>query len=91
MGVWFSTLKENAFYINFSKKINRIKKILNSWLARRLTLLGKTTIIKSVAVSQLLYMFYPLSQLIRVHLKKLIPCCMISSGMVKGKKSKGQK
>ena len=28
LGVWFSTLEENAFYINFSEKIERIKSIL---------------------------------------------------------------
>ena len=55
MGAWFSTLEENAFYINFSEKIERIKNILNSWCARRLTLLGKITIIKSLAVSQIVH------------------------------------
>ena len=55
LGVWFSTLEENAFYINFSEKIERIKNILNSWSARRLTLLGKITIIKSLAVSQIVH------------------------------------
>ena len=38
------------FTFYFSEKIERIKSILNSWSARRLTLLGKTTIIKSLAV-----------------------------------------
>ena len=55
LGVWFSTLEENAFYINFSEKIERIKSILNSWSARRSTLLGKITIIKSLAVSQIVH------------------------------------
>ena len=55
MGVWFSTVDKNAFYDNFSEKIERIKNILNSWSARRLTLLGKITIIKSLAVSQIVH------------------------------------
>ena len=55
MGVWFSTLEENVFYANFSEKIERIKNILNSWSARRLILLGKITIIKSLAVSQIVH------------------------------------
>ena len=55
LGVWFSTLEENAFYINFSEKIERIKIILNSSSARRLTPLGKITIIKSLAVSQIVH------------------------------------
>ena len=32
-----------------------MKKILNSWSARRLTLLGKIAIIKSLAISQIVY------------------------------------
>ena len=55
LGVWFSTLEENAFHINFSEKIERIKSILNSWSARRLTPLAKITIIKSLAVSQIVH------------------------------------
>ena len=55
LGVWFSTVEKNAFYDNFSEKIERIKNILNSWSARRLTLLGKITIIKSLAVSQIVH------------------------------------
>ena len=55
LGAWFSTLEENAFYVNFSEKIERIKNILNSWSARRLTLLGKITIIKSLAVSEIVH------------------------------------
>ena len=90
LGVWFSTLEENGFYINFSEKIERIKNILNSWSARRSNLVGKITII-NLYQYLILYMFYPLSQLIRVQLKKSIPCCMITSGIVKGTKSKGQK
>jgi len=31
LGVWFSTLEENAFYVNFSEKIEKTKNILNSW------------------------------------------------------------
>jgi hypothetical protein len=61
LGVWFSTFDENAFYVNFSEKIVRIKNILNSWSARRLTLLGKITIIESLAVSQIVYVLSSLS------------------------------
>ena len=55
LGVWFSTLEQNAFCINFSEKIEKMKNILNSWSARRLTLLGKITIIKSLAVLQIVH------------------------------------
>ena len=39
----------------FPKKIERMKNILNSWSARRLNLLGKITIIKTLAVSQIVH------------------------------------
>ena len=39
----------------FPKKIERIKNILNSWSVRRLNLLGKITIIKTLAVSQIVH------------------------------------
>ena len=55
LGVWFSKLEENVFYINVSEKTERIKSIPNSWSARRLSLLGKITIIKSLAASQIVH------------------------------------
>ena len=39
----------------FSEKIERVKNSLSSWSARRLTLLGKITIIKALAVSQIVH------------------------------------
>lgn len=39
----------------FSEKIERVKNILSSCSARRLTLLGKITIIKALAVSQIVH------------------------------------
>ena len=39
----------------FSEKMERVKNILSSWSARRLTLLGKITIIKALAVSQIVH------------------------------------
>ena len=38
------------------EKIIKLESILNSWSARRLTLLGKITIIKSLPVSQIVYL-----------------------------------
>ena len=52
-GVWFSTSVDKQLEANFMQKIIKLESILNSWSARRLTLLGKITIIKSLAVSQI--------------------------------------
>lgn len=46
----------------FSEKIERVKNILSSWSARRLTLLGKITIIKALAVSQTVQQIVPTHQ-----------------------------
>ena len=50
LGVWFSVINQ-SMQVNFIERLENMKKILNSWTARRLTLLGKITIIKSLAVS----------------------------------------
>ena len=44
----------------FSEKIERVKNILSSWSARRLALLGKITIIKALAVSQIVHVLISL-------------------------------
>ena len=55
LGVWFSISKEEAVSLNYQEKKEKISKILNCWQLRRLTLLGKITVIKSLAASQLVY------------------------------------
>ena len=66
LGVWFSTCREEASTLNYQEKTGKILKILNCWQLRRLTLLGKITVIKSLAsssksylkdINQLLYNF----------------------------------
>ena len=56
LGVWLSTSVDKQLKANFMEKIIKLESILNSWAARRLTLLGKITIIKSLAVSQIVYL-----------------------------------
>ena len=55
LGVWFSSSKEEAVVLNYQEKKEKISKIVSCWLLRRLTLLGKVTVIKSLAASQLVY------------------------------------
>ena len=47
LGVWFSSSKEEAVVLNYQEKKEKISKILSCWLLRRLTLLGKVSVIKS--------------------------------------------
>ena len=55
LGVWFSSSKEEAAVPNYQEKKEKVSKILSCWQLRRLTLLGKVTVIKSLAASQLVY------------------------------------
>jgi len=55
LGVWFSISKEEAVMPNYQEKKEKISKILYCWQLRRLTLLGKVTVIKNLAASQLVY------------------------------------
>ena len=46
--------------LNFQEKKEKISKIIENWQFRRLTLLGKITVIKSLLASQLVYILSPL-------------------------------
>ena len=41
--------------LNFFRKLKKLKKVLSNRSARRLTLLGRIAILKSLAVSQIVY------------------------------------
>ena len=60
LGVWLSTIEEEAATLNYQEKKEEISKILSCWQLRRLTLIGKITVIKSLAASQLVYVLSPL-------------------------------
>ena len=60
LGVWLSINQEENIRLNYEEKLEKIKSCLNNWKLRRLTLLGKITVIKSLAASQLVYILAPL-------------------------------
>jgi len=47
--------------MNYKEKMDKISNILSSWKHRRLTLMGKIRVIKSLAASQLTYILAPLA------------------------------
>ena len=55
LGVFVSRKNENLEHLNWFIKLEKIKKIINLWKMRNLTYYGKVTIIKSLLVSQLVY------------------------------------
>ena len=60
LGVWFSTNSEVSLEINYSEKLTKINNSLGCWEYRRLSLLGKITVLKSLIASQLVYILSPL-------------------------------
>jgi len=58
LGVWLSTDPDVTISLNYKDKIEKIKSILGCWELRRLGLLGKITVLKSLIASQLVYIFF---------------------------------
>ena len=55
LGTWFSTDPTERGNLNFNHRIKQLKEILHCWSLRRLTLLGKILVIKSLAFPILTY------------------------------------
>ena len=57
LGVWFSTNDGKIIDLNFTEKINKMNTILNIWRSRNLSLKGKITIIKTLVLPQIQFLF----------------------------------
>ena len=57
LGMVFSTNKELNIKLNLEPKLQEFKNCLKQWQHRKLTLLGKVTVIKSFALPKLVYPF----------------------------------
>ena len=55
LGIHFSNDKCINDKLNFEKKLEDLQKILNSWKRRKLTLLGRINIVKTLGLSKLIY------------------------------------
>ena len=53
LGVWLSIDPNITLNMDYNEKMDQISNILRSWIHRRLTLMGKIQVIKSLAASQL--------------------------------------
>ena len=61
LGLWLSTDPDDtALRLNYNEKTENIRKLLSCCKYRRLTLLGKITVLKSLAASQVVYLLSPL-------------------------------
>ena len=57
LGISFTHHYDDFFHLNYLPKLSRIKNLLNVWSSRDLTPVGKILIIKTFALSQLVYLF----------------------------------
>ena len=57
LGTKFSTDVKQITSINYEGKLTEIKRILNTWSKRQVTPLGKITVIKTLALSRVIYLF----------------------------------
>ena len=63
LGLKFDNKLEKMYDLNYEEGIKNIKKVINSWRYRHLTVYGKITIIKSLALSKLTHLSIVLPQL----------------------------
>ena len=57
LGINFSLNVNSLYELNFIPKLNQIEQTTNCWKHRNLSLIGKVTVIKSLLLPQLLYLF----------------------------------
>ena len=55
LGMTFCTNTEDVFKLNLEPKLNQFEVVLKQWQHRKLTLLGKITVIKTFAIPKLIY------------------------------------
>jgi len=55
LGIYFTYNEHITVKKNFEEKLNSMKKLLNLWQSRHLTLYGRIAILKSLALSKLVY------------------------------------
>ena len=71
LGVTIALDRRDTIELNSSTKIDRLKKQLNPWLSYDLTPFGKVHVLKSEALSQLVYLMYVLPMPSIQHIKQL--------------------
>ena len=74
LGAFFTYDPNQLHEKNFREKLDSVKKLINIWSSRGLSLYGKVTIIKSLLLSKLIYIssLLPISKSVIQELNKLI-------------------
>ena len=60
LGVWISSDPMVSMEANYNEKLLKVRNSLSCWEYRRLSLLGKIVVLKSLIASQLVYILSPL-------------------------------
>ena len=60
LGVWLATDPTETMNANYGEKLLKIQNTPSCWEKRRLSLLGKIAVLKSLVASQLVYILLPL-------------------------------
>ncbi len=55
LGIFIGHDKKRIYELNWSQKIDAFKKVLDNWKCRKLTLFGKITVVKQLALPKILY------------------------------------
>lgn len=71
LGIYFDVDLTNIPKLNYDKKLVKIKHIINQWSKRRLTPLGRITLIKSLLIAQLNHLFISLPSPSNTFMKNL--------------------
>jgi len=86
LGVSFSTNVDCIVQLNYEGKLDEVRKLLSVWSKRQLTPFGKITVLKTLAISKLTYLFVNLPDPDDIFLKELD--CMFFKFLWNGKQSK---
>ena len=71
LGIRFSLELQEMIHINYNEKIKELMNVLKSWQHRKLTLLGKITVIKTLALPKLVHLFSSLPNLSQEMISKV--------------------
>ena len=79
LGIYFNHNNEDFFALNYQPKLSRLKSILGMWSTRDLTPIGKITIIKSLVLSDLVYLFSVLPNPVTPHFVIIAAKCNLNA------------
>ena len=57
LGIWYSHMENEVYNLNLTDRLNNMNKLINIWKARNLSLRGKVTIIRSLILPQIQFLF----------------------------------